>query len=89
MYLKTAILQMRSEDRNIEKNIGTVISNMELAAGEKADILLLPECFITGYQLPIENEAAVAERFTPVTLRMRNVWRVAADFRSVIFMELK
>ena len=61
MDFKVAILQMRSTNRNTEKNVNTIISNMETAAANRADILLIPECFITGYQLPIENEAAVTE----------------------------
>lgn len=34
---------------------------MKDAAEEGADLLLLPECFITGYHLPIGNQDALAE----------------------------
>jgi len=62
MQFKTAVLQMRSLSRAPEKNVNTIITNMELSARNNADILLLPECFITGYQLPIVNEDAVADQ---------------------------
>lgn len=57
---KIAVLQKRSLDSELSKNTDTIISNMELAAESSADILLLPECFITGYKLPISNEDALA-----------------------------
>ena len=60
MFFKVAILQKRSLARKISENINIVISSMECAAKNNADILLLPECFITGYELPIENKDALA-----------------------------
>lgn len=59
MNLKVAILQMHSEKSNMEKNIEIIIDNMKEAAKNRADILLLPECFITGYNFPIANEDAL------------------------------
>lgn len=56
MNLKVAILQMHSEKSNMEKNIEIIIDNMKEAAKNRADILLLPECFITGYNFPIAYE---------------------------------
>ncbi len=61
MVLKVAVLQKRSLNREISKNVSIIISYMENAAENKADILLLPECFITGYELPIENKNALAD----------------------------
>ena len=61
MIFKTAILQMRSLNRDIEGNISTVIEKMEEAKRNGADILLLPECFITGYDLTIGNSEALSE----------------------------
>ena len=46
---KVAILQKRSINEQIDKNIETIIMAMEEASENHADILLLPECFITGY----------------------------------------
>ena len=47
---KVAILQKRSINEQIDKNIETIIMAMEEASENHADILLLPECFITGYR---------------------------------------
>lgn len=62
MQFKIAILQMRSEHRAYEKNTETVIAQMKLAAEQQADILLLPECFLTGYGMPVSMEEAFTEQ---------------------------
>lgn len=61
MKLKTAILQMRSENREYQKNTDIVIEKMAEASENGADILLLPEAFITGYGLPMDNDEALAD----------------------------
>lgn len=61
MNFKIAILQKRSLNRKMKENLATVINNMEIAAKNNADLLLLPECFMTGYALPIENEDAISD----------------------------
>lgn len=61
MNFKVAILQKRSYDREMKQNTDTIIANMALAAENKADILLIPECFITGYELPIDNQDALTD----------------------------
>lgn len=61
MIFKTAVLQKRSLDKELSKSVNIIISNMECAAENNADILLLPECFITGYELPIENKDALTD----------------------------
>lgn len=61
MIFRVAILQMSSVSRNKEHNTKIIISNIEKAAKNHADLLLLPECFITGYELPIENKEALAD----------------------------
>ena len=48
MTLRVAVLQMRSVNREYGENIKTIIKYMSEAKQEGADILLLPECFITG-----------------------------------------
>ena len=48
MIFRVAVLQMRSVSREYESNIKTIIKFMAEAKQEGADILLLPECFITG-----------------------------------------
>ena len=61
MIFKTAVLQMRSRHRDIEGNLSLVIDKMKEAKCNGADILLLPECFITGYDLTIGNSEALSE----------------------------
>ena len=61
MIFKVSVLQKRSLQRDISKNADIVISNMERAAENNADILLLPECFLTGYDLPMENKEALTD----------------------------
>ena len=61
MIFKVAVLQMRSVNRAYEDNIKTIIKYMTEAKENNADILLLPECFITGYDLTINNDTAISE----------------------------
>ena len=58
---RVAVLQMRSVNREYERNIKTIIKYMSDAKQNGADILLLPECFITGYDLTIDNASAITE----------------------------
>ena len=62
MIFKVAILQMRSVNRAYEENTKIVIDKMIEAKNNNADILLLPECFITGYDLTINNQQALTDR---------------------------
>ena len=61
MTFRVAVLQMRSVNREYERNIKTIIKYMSDAKQNSADILLLPECFITGYDLTIDNASAITE----------------------------
>ena len=61
MIFKTAILQARSENANICKNIDRIKNAMKEAAMNSADILLLPECFVTGYDLPMTYEKSISD----------------------------
>ena len=58
-FLNIAILQMRSRNRDFQNNISMVIDKMKEAKRNNADLLLLPECFITGYDLTIGNDSAL------------------------------
>lgn len=62
MIFKVAVLQMHSKDKEFDYNTNLIISQMKKAAENKADILLIPECFITGYELPIDNKDAMADK---------------------------
>ena len=61
MTFRVAVLQMRSVNREYERNIKTIIKYMSDAKQNGADILLLPECFITGYDLTIDHASAITE----------------------------
>ena len=61
MTFRVAVLQMRSVNREYERNIKTIIKYMSDAKQNGVDILLLPECFITGYDLTIDNASAITE----------------------------
>lgn len=59
---RTAILQMRSSGKDRAKNTEIILAKMKEASENGADILLLPECFITSYELPIGNEEALPDQ---------------------------
>lgn len=61
MKFKVAILQMKSLDRQYQESTHVVIDKMKAAAAAKADILLLPEVFLTGYELHFCNNEALAD----------------------------
>lgn len=67
MIFKVAILQMRSQNRAYSTNTETIIEKMKESAQCGADILLLPECFITGYDLTISNNEALANNDESIT----------------------
>ena len=58
---KVAILQKRAIHAQIDKNIESIIMAMKEASENHADILLLPECFITGYDLPMSYEKSITD----------------------------
>lgn len=58
---KVAILQKRATNAQIDKNIQSIITAMKEASENNADILLLPEYFITGYDLPMTYEKSIAD----------------------------
>lgn len=60
--MKVGILQKKSLDRQLSQNALAVIRAMEEAARNGADILLLPEAFLTGYYLPMANEEALPDK---------------------------
>ena len=67
MNFRVAVLQTPSPDRNPSENTKTIISRLEEAARLEADILLIPECFITGYALPIEYDKALSDNDVCIT----------------------
>lgn len=61
MTFTVAALQQPSLDRQPERSADNVIRRMEEAAALGADMLLLPEAFLTGYALPMTNGEALTE----------------------------
>ena len=59
--MKIAILQKKSFNRQPLRSTEIVMETMMEAAENGADILLLPEAFLTGYELPMSNEEALAD----------------------------
>lgn len=57
---RIGILQKRSSAFAYEENTRAVLSAMGEAKESGADFLLLPECFLTGYSLPCNNEKALS-----------------------------
>lgn len=58
---RVAVLQMRYRYQEKDRNTQMVITKMEEAAKAGADILLLPECFLTGYELPVTSQNVLGE----------------------------
>lgn len=61
MKFKIALLQMNSLNRQYQESTKIVLAKMREAAAEGADLLLLPEVFLTGYVLPFHNQEALGE----------------------------
>lgn len=55
MTCRIALLQKQSLDRQPERSTELVIGFMREAAARNAALLLLPEAFLTGYELPMRN----------------------------------
>ena len=58
--MKIAVVQKSSYNLDYNKNIEIGINSVKEAKTLGADIVLFPECFITGYTLPITKEQAIA-----------------------------
>lgn len=58
---RVAVLQKCAVPGEYEINTQEILGGMEAAAQNKADLLLLPEAFITGYRMPVINEQALDE----------------------------
>lgn len=61
MGFKVAILQKRAVNAQIDQNVESVCSAMREASMAHADILLLPECFLTGYDLPMTYDKSISD----------------------------
>ena len=61
MTCRIALLQKQSLDRQPERSTELVIGFMREAAARNAALLLLPEAFLTGYELPMRNDEALPQ----------------------------
>lgn len=59
--MKIAVVQKNSYKLGYDKNLALAIDTIKEAKKLNADIVLFPECFLTSYTLPIDNEKAIAE----------------------------
>ena len=74
---KVAILQKRAVNAETNRNVESIITAMKEAAENNADILLLPECFITGYDLPMTYEKSIDDNDE----RIERVCRSAKEYQ--------
>lgn len=81
MIFKIAILQKKSPDRQCAKSMEIIIDKMREASENGADILLLPEAFLTGYELPMSNEEALPDDNS----YLRQICETAKNFISELY----
>lgn len=77
MIFKVAMLQKRAVKAQIDENVATIVSAMQEAAENGADIVLLPECFITGYDLPMSFEKSIVDDDESI----KTICQVAAQYK--------
>lgn len=77
MTFRIAVLQKRSEPHNMEKNIETIIKNLRESEKNAADLLLLPECFITGYHFPVTNKDGLGEE----SICLKEICQAAKEYK--------
>lgn len=77
MIFKVAMLQKRAVKAQIDENVATIVSAMQEAAENGADIVLLPECFITGYDLTMSFEKSIVDDDESI----KTICQVAAQYK--------
>ena len=77
MIFRTAILQKRAKNAQIEKNTDDICDAIKTASENKADILLLPECYMTGYDLPMTYEKSISEDCDEI----KKICKAAAEYK--------
>ncbi len=58
---RIAVVQMETQPLEPERNLARVLDWMHQAAAQGAQLVLFPECALTGYMLTAEEAAAMAE----------------------------
>lgn len=72
---------------DVKANTAAAVSALKSAAAAGADILLLPECFLTGYALPIDNSAAITPDCGAVQLLRRTAARCGTGVVATSLMK--
>ena len=79
---RTAILQRKSCAGAYSENANIVVLMMREAAKNNADILLLPEAFLTGCALPTDNNSALCQR-APMKIWSALQWQTQTAKRGL------
>ncbi len=75
---RVAVFQMEIRPLEVNDNLARVVDGIARAAAEGAELVLFPECALTGYMLTAEEAAAVAEPIPgPRTDRLAQACRQA------------
>lgn len=77
MIFRVAILQKRAKNAQIEENMADICDAIKTASENKADILLLPECYMTGYDLPMTYEKSISEDCDEI----KKICKAAAEYK--------
>lgn len=56
---RIALLQKAADLHSPSANLDTLCRAMKIAKENQADLLLPPECFLTGYRFPVANRDAL------------------------------
>ena len=82
MNFRVAIFQQQPQKGLVKENLETVLSAVKSASERHADILLLPECFLTGYFFPVTNKDALETDCAEI----QTVCRAAAEHSTGIVL---
>ena len=82
MVFRAAILQQQPQKGLVKENLETVLAAVKSASERHADILLLPECFLTGYFFPVTNKDALETDCAEI----QTVCRAAAEYSTEVVL---
>ena len=82
MIFRAAILQQQPQKGSVKENLKTVLTAIKTASEQRADILLLPECFLTGYFFPVTNKDALETDCAEI----QTVYRAAAEYSTGVVL---
>ena len=82
MIFRVAILQQQAQKGSVKENLKTVLTAIKTASEQRADILLLPECFLTGYFFPITN----CDALETDCVEIQTVCRAAAEYGTGVVL---